>query len=117
MTTSNSSYKQLLEEREYLLSRAAWAGHATFDMHRWVGISSNALVTYAFGGPEPDPQHFPRDPSDLASCYRAVRRLPDHLRDRGKKILPRYRKAVKARYDLKELDALMKAEVKAGKLF
>lgn len=114
--SSNASYAELQEERDYLLSRAEWAGHATFNAGRWVGISSNALVRYVFGGPEPTERDFPRDPSDLISCYRAVRRLPDHLRARGESILPLYREAVAARYDLAEHDAINRAEVALGRL-
>lgn len=101
---------QLLAERDFLLARAEGAGGWRANPKRWTGTSSNALVTFAFGGPEPTQGEFPRDPSDLMACYRTVKRLPDHLRPVGSATLVRFREAVALRYDLAELDAALEAE-------
>lgn len=66
----------LLAERDFLLARSGHAGTASFGNERWTGMSSNALVTVAFGGED---RRLPSDSSDLAACYRTVMRLPPHL--------------------------------------
>lgn len=65
------------EDIAFLLARSGNAGNCMFGGKRWTGISSNALVSIAFG--EPD-NGLPSDSSDLAACYRAVMRLPAHRR-------------------------------------
>jgi hypothetical protein len=110
MTSASSSYGQLAAEREFLLARAEDAGGWMANPKRWTGTSSNVLVTFVFGGPEPTEREYPRDPSDLMACYRTVDRLPEHLKARGASLLPRYREVVRARYPLDELDALVTEE-------
>jgi len=68
---------QLKAERDFLLQRAGAAGSCNFTNERWTGVSSNGLVTIAFGGQSDD---LPLDGSDLAACYRTVMRLPAHLK-------------------------------------
>ena len=67
---------RLRVERNFLLDRANAAWSISFSDDRWTGMSSNALVTIAFGGED---NSLPSDSSDLAACYRTVMRLPDHL--------------------------------------
>jgi len=69
--------ERLREEVAFLLARSGQAGKFTFGGKRWTGVSSNALVSIAFGEPE---EALPSDSSDLAACYRAVMRLPMHRR-------------------------------------
>ena len=66
----------LRAERDFLLARASKAGSCSFGGGRWTGLSSNALVTVAFGGED---DCLPSDSSDLAACYRTMLRLPRHL--------------------------------------
>src|ERR1051326_6687670 len=76
-----TSKARLQAEIDFLLARAANANSCRFDdPKRWTGRSSNALVRFVFGGDAPAPDEFPRDPSDLAACYRTVARLPEHLK-------------------------------------
>lgn len=90
--TKRGTVSQLTAERDFLLARAEFAGHATFTADRWVGISSNALVRAAFKGEIPDLRDYPRDQSDLEACRRTVDRLPEHLRARGQEVLSHYEK-------------------------
>ncbi|MBA9071786.1 hypothetical protein FHR71_005572 [Methylobacterium sp. RAS18] len=61
----------------FLLLRAGSAGSASFSSGRWTGLSSNALVSVAYGGE----QHtMPGDRSDYAACVRTYARLPKHRR-------------------------------------
>lgn len=64
----------------FLLARSGHAGKCMFGGKRWTGMSSNALVSIAFG--ETD-EGLPSDSSDLAACYRTVMRLPQHRRIDG----------------------------------
>jgi hypothetical protein len=61
----------------FLLARAAEAGACKFYGERWVGMSSNSIVSVAYGGEQTD---MPSDRGDYASCVRTVRRLPRHRR-------------------------------------
>ena len=70
----------LLADVYYLLQRAAGAGHLRFDAQRDYGVSSNALVAYAYTGVEPTEWQWPSDRSDYAACVRAVRKMPRHRR-------------------------------------
>lgn len=105
---------ELEAEVLFLLGRAAKAGGWYADPNRCVGISSNALVWFAFRGEEPDHTEFPRDPSDLAACIRTVRKMPAHLRARveASTVMDRYRSAVEARYPLDDMDAALAEEEK-----
>lgn len=71
-----TTVEQISAERDFLLDRANAAGTCSFGAERWTGISSNALVTVAFGG---ENGALPSDCADLAACYRTVIRLPRHL--------------------------------------
>ena len=64
----------------YLIQRASGAGHLRFDAQRDYGVSSNALVLYAYTGVEPTEWQWPSDRSDYAACVRAVRKMPRHRR-------------------------------------
>lgn len=66
----------LRAERDFLLARSSAAGSCRFSGYRWTGMSSNALVSVAFGRRD---NTLPRDSADLAACYRTVQRLPQHL--------------------------------------
>jgi hypothetical protein len=91
--------RRLKAERDYLLRRSLEAGRCEFgDIGREVGISSNAMVYYAFGGPEPDEYSYPLDPSDLAACYRARNSAPEHLWPKMDALLPEYEASVTERY-------------------
>jgi hypothetical protein len=68
---------ELREDVAFLLARSGHAGECMFGGKRWTGISSNALVSIAFGEPG---EAVPSDSSDLAACYRTVMRLPRHRR-------------------------------------
>lgn len=68
--------EKLKAERDFLLARSGAAGKVSFGGERWTGMSSNALVTIAFGGED---NRLPLDGSDLAACYRTIQRLPAHL--------------------------------------
>lgn len=70
--------ERLKAERDFLLARAGHAGSCSFRPGRWTGVSSNALVSLAFGG-EVDCDALPLDSADLAACYRTLQRLPAHL--------------------------------------
>lgn len=71
---------QLHEDVDFLVDRANEAGSVTFSSGRSVGLSSNALVRFAYTG-----EHdgvWPSDTYDYAACVRAVANLPDHRRTR-----------------------------------
>ena len=73
---------QLLADVVYQLQRASGAGHVRFDSQRDCGVSSNAIVRYAYTGLEPTEWQWPSDRSDYAACVRAVRKMPRHRRTR-----------------------------------
>ena len=75
----------------YLLQRASRAGHLRFDAQRDYGVSSNAIVLYAYTGLEPTQWQWPSDRADYAACVRAVRKLPRHRR--APEVLAMLRKA------------------------
>lgn len=62
---------------QFLLSRALCAGSCSFSADRWTGLSSNAIVSVAYGGHQTET---PSDRSDWAACVRTFRRLPQHRR-------------------------------------
>lgn len=61
----------------FLLLRAGSAGSCSFTSDRWTGMSSNAIVSLAYGGKQ---DCMPYDRSDYAACVRTVQRLPRHRR-------------------------------------
>jgi len=68
---------QTREDVAFLLLRADRAGSCRFGPGRWTGMSSNALVAVAFGGPQ---SSLPSDREDYAACVRTYARLPVHRR-------------------------------------
>lgn len=89
---------RLREEKDFLLARSGRAGSVSFGGARWTGMSSNALVTVAFGGSD---STTPSDNDDLAACYRCVMRMPLHLRTKAVFIqLERGEREVASRYDI-----------------
>ncbi len=90
---------ELIFERDYLLRRSMGANRINFaDCERDTGRSSNAMVYYAFGGPEPNEFWYPADASDLAACYRARNSAPPHLWPKMDAVLRKYEAAVTKRY-------------------
>lgn len=71
---------QLIDDVDFLLARAAFAGRVYFSGDRDYGVSSNALVRLAYGGKPPMRREYPYDHSDLAACERALASLPRHRR-------------------------------------
>ena len=69
--------EQAAADIEFLLARCECAGSCSFGSDRWTGMSSNAIVSLAYGGKQ---DAMPRDRSDYAACVRTVRRLPLHRR-------------------------------------
>ena len=78
--TMSDHEAHLLADVAYLLQRAAGAGHLRFDAQRDYGVSSNAIVLYAYTGVEPTQWQWPSDRADYAACVRAVRKMPRHRR-------------------------------------
>lgn len=75
--TDTLTYEQLQADVAFLLMRADCAGSCNFTSDRWTGMSSNALVSVAYGGDQPD---LPWDRGDYAACVRTFVRLPQHRR-------------------------------------
>lgn len=69
--------EQALEDIAFLVKRAGGAGGFGGWGRRSVGMSSNALVSLAYGGIQ---DQMPHDRDDYAACVRAVRQLPRHRR-------------------------------------
>lgn len=61
----------------FLVKRQREAGSCSFSNDRWTGMSSNAIVSVAYGGEQ---DAMPWDRGDYAACVRTVRRLPRHRR-------------------------------------
>lgn len=69
--------EQLQEDIAFLLLRSSEAGSCDFTSARWTGMSSNALVRFAYGGKH---DCMPSDRSDFHACVLTVKRLPKHRR-------------------------------------
>jgi hypothetical protein len=69
--------EQMQADIAFLLHRSSEAGSCSFDNDRFTGMSSNALVRFAYGGKH---NCMPSDRSDYAACVRTVRMLPQHRR-------------------------------------
>jgi len=67
--------KQLEADVAFLLLRARAAGSMSLRNNRWTGLSSNALVEFAYGGVQ---SAMPSDRGDYAACVRTYVRLPAH---------------------------------------
>mgnify|MGYP000385529175 CR=1 FL=1 len=76
------SNETLEQDISFLLERQDKAGSFSCGEGRDTGISSNALVKYAYleytGISGPDKSKYPSDPPDLAACFRAYMKLPLH---------------------------------------
>lgn len=67
--------EQLQADIDFLLLRSSEAGSCDFTSARWTGMSSNALVRFAYGGKQ---NCMPSDRSDYHACVLTARRLPAH---------------------------------------
>ena len=68
---------QLHADILFLAKRQQRAGSFSMRKGRDTGISSNSLVSFAYGVGDIE---WPRDWSDYAACVRAFRKLPTHRR-------------------------------------
>lgn len=81
----------------YLLARQTNAGKCLFYGERDFGISSNSLVSIAYGE-SLENQKMPADASDLHACQLAFERLPEHRKtDTAKIALERATNAIEKR--------------------
>lgn len=69
--------QEMQADIDFLLLRAGSAGSCSFSSDRWTGMSSNSIVSVAYGGEQ---KNMPFDRSDYAACIRTVQRLPRHRR-------------------------------------
>ena len=90
-----ANHFEILAERDWLQKRVRLAGTCRFGKDREEGMSSNAMVDYALGGPSPDLRQYPKDKDDLAACERCRNNAPEHLRARMDEVLKRYQAALK----------------------
>lgn len=90
-------FRQVETERDWLRERVKKAGSCTFSEERDVGVSSNAMVEYALGGPEPSSNQYPSDRWDLAACERCRDGAPEHLHMKMDEVLEKYRQALQQR--------------------
>lgn len=90
--------EELSQEVEFLLTRAMQGGLCYFGQDRFTGVSSNAMVFYAFGGEYPSSDKFPYDPSDLKACVLTRKMAPNHIKPKMDDLLIKYRDAVATRY-------------------
>ena len=67
---------QLEADVYFLLNRSMQAGSCSFQENRDTGMSSNALVFFAYTGTRPSA--WPMDKGDYDACIRAVDKLPEH---------------------------------------
>jgi hypothetical protein len=74
------SHEALQADVVYLAARAERAGRCSFEENRDFGVSSDAIVRLAYGGPAPRPDEMPSDGQDYLACQLAVMRLPGHRR-------------------------------------
>lgn len=88
---------RLRADVSFLLLRSGKAGSVSFsDKRRWTGMSSNAIVSVAYGGKQ---DALPSDHSDFMSCLLCVRRLPRHRRTpEVAQALAKAKAAFRARY-------------------
>ena len=69
--------EQMQADIEFLATRQKRTGVFYADQKRDWGISSNSLVSYAYGVGVPE---MPSDWSDYAACVRVARTMPRHRR-------------------------------------
>ena len=90
-----ANHFEILAERDWLQKRVRLAGICRFGKDREEGMSSNAMVDYALGGPSPDLWQYPKDKGDLTACERCRNNAPEHLRARMDEVLKHYQAALK----------------------
>lgn len=97
--------EELKAQRAYLLARACQAGELGLGQqarYRDFGRSANAMVEASIPGhgrtAEELQEVAPRDPADLAACYRAYRRAPEHLQEVMEQQLEAFRHKVGEHY-------------------
>lgn len=73
---------EIVSDLYFLLNRSMQAGICSFTPDRDVGISSNALVRFAYLGHlyEPKENEYPCDKADMRACEEAFEKLPQHRR-------------------------------------
>jgi len=92
---------QLMQIIAFLRPRAAMANKCRFDdPGRDSGVSSNALLEFAFTGIEPGQESYPADGDDLSACHRMFDKAPLKLRERMAPILVKYQAHVVARGEM-----------------
>ncbi|MEZ0249722.1 MAG: hypothetical protein ACAH20_02045 [Methylobacteriaceae bacterium] len=91
MIAPEQKIAELQADVAFLLARCAEAGRAGFSSDRWTGMSSNALVSVAYGGEQ---AAMPYDRFDYAACVRTYARLPRHRRTPEVRAALRLAKAV-----------------------
>ena len=69
--------EQMQEDINFLATRQKRTGGWYSDRKRDWGISSNSLVSFAYGVGSPE---MPSDWSDYAACVRVARKMPRHRR-------------------------------------
>jgi hypothetical protein len=69
---------ELREDIEYLARRQQKAGSVSFTAERETGVSSNSIVSIAYGIVKLEDQSFPSDWSDLNACRNMWKKLPEH---------------------------------------
>lgn len=69
---------ELKEDIEYLARRQQKAGSVSFTAERETGVSSNSIVSIAYGIVKLEDQSFPSDWSDLNACRNMWKKLPEH---------------------------------------
>lgn len=77
--------------QQWIRARLRQAGTLRFGPERDAGVSANAMVEQALGGPAPQLDQFPRDGDDLAACERCYADAPLALRAAMAVTLERYR--------------------------
>ena len=91
---------KLTIERDFLLERSMGANRCSLsDEARDTGISSNALVYFAFTGKRPTESQEPGDMDDWNACFRAYSKLPRHRQtDEVFQLLTDWKQKTETRY-------------------
>jgi hypothetical protein len=66
------------QDIEFLVKRAGNASRISFTEERDTGMSSNSIVSIAYGYEQLENQIFPSDMGDLKSCRNMWKNLPEH---------------------------------------
>lgn len=69
---------QLLDDIEFLANRQVHSGSLGSSSPRDTGLSSNSIVSIAYGLVDIDNQTLPLDRYDLEACERMWEKLPEH---------------------------------------